>query len=99
MKKPSKDKQQDPIERASALTAKFNELAEQGAMDGMTPAERSDYNLRWAERAHQEAIQERLDGRVVTPPGEGPRDVRKGDRWLPWHFTKEFEDRMKGGGK
>jgi hypothetical protein len=37
------------------------------------------------------------------PPGlagadhgdRGPRDVRRGDRWLPWHFTAEFEDRMR----
>ena len=20
-----------------------------------------------------------------APPGRGPRDVRKGDKWLPWH--------------
>jgi hypothetical protein len=30
------------------------------------------------------------------PSGQGPRDVRRGDRWLPWHFTPEFEARMRG---
>jgi hypothetical protein len=30
------------------------------------------------------------------PSERGPRDVRRGDRWLPWHFTPEFEARMRG---
>ena len=25
---------------------------------------------------------------------DGPRDVRNGDRWLEWHFTPGFEERM-----
>jgi hypothetical protein len=29
------------------------------------------------------------------PSERGPRDVRRGDRWLPWHFTEEFEARMR----
>lgn len=28
-------------------------------------------------------------------PGRKTRDVRAGDRWLPWHFTEEFEQRMR----
>jgi hypothetical protein len=36
----------------------------------------------------------------TRPPGtdyedHGPRDVRRGDRWLAWHFTPEFEERMR----
>jgi hypothetical protein len=25
----------------------------------------------------------------TPPPGRGPRDVRKGDKWLPWHGPEE----------
>jgi hypothetical protein len=24
----------------------------------------------------------------AVPTGTGPRDVRRGDKWLPWHFTE-----------
>ena len=24
--------------------------------------------------------------RRLPPMSDGPRDVRRGDRWLPWHF-------------
>lgn len=33
--------------------------------------------------------------REPIPIGQGSRDVRMGCRWLPWHFTAEFEQRMK----
>jgi hypothetical protein len=32
----------------------------------------------------------------AVPSGTGPRDVRRGDKWLPWHFTEEFEARLRG---
>jgi hypothetical protein len=33
-------------------------------------------------------------GSASSSPALVPRDVRLGDRWLPWHFTPEFEARL-----
>jgi hypothetical protein len=43
-----------------------------------------------------EVTPERPAVTTAVPPIRhgGPRDVRRGDRWLPWHFTPEFEARM-----
>jgi hypothetical protein len=45
-----------------------------------------------------ENIQPRGGGRSYAIVDRGPpRDVRQGDRWLPWHRTEEFERKVRAG--
>ncbi len=50
--------------------------------DEVDPADR-DEEVRLAAIAARERL------RRLPKMSSGPRDVRKGDRWLPWHYGGE----------